>query len=570
MSRSEERDTPRRSVRLWPVLVVLGGGLGWLAYVWLLLDGIRQERVVATLATFIVVSLLLLAWLLLLSRLPWRTRLLVFGLVALLAAAAASLVRVRGVSGDLVPILAFRWTAEPAPSPVPRAAGPPEPASVPTPTSPGPRADAPSGKPGAAAAVAAARSAAAGDAAADATSGGAAARAGSGPGHEDYPQFLGPGRDATLKRLRLARDWTARPPRRLWRQRIGAGWSAFAVAGDAAVTQEQLGPEERVVRYDLRSGRVVWAHADRARYESVVAGEGPRATPTVSGGRVFTVGSTGLLNALDLETGRLVWSRHVVEENGGRVPGWGKSCSPLALGGLVVVSAGGPDGRSLVAYRQDSGEPAWAAGDDRSAYSSPALVRLAGRDQILIFNEGSVAAHDPETGAVLWEHAWPATQPNVSQPVLLPGDRVLFSSGYGIGSKLFHVSSVAGGALEARLVWESPRLKAKFTNVVFHDGSVYGLDDGVLTCLDPETGERRWKAGRYGHGQVILAGGLLLVQTEEGEIVLVEADPRAHTEVARFPALDGKTWNPPALAAPYLLVRNDREAACYELPVEGP
>jgi outer membrane protein assembly factor BamB len=289
----------------------------------------------------------------------------------------------------------------------------------------------------------------------------------------------------------------------------------------------------------------------------------------VSGGRVFTVGSNGLLNALDVETGRLLWTRDVVEENGGKVPGWGKSCSPLAVGGLVVVSAGGPGGRSLVAYREESGEPAWAAGDDASGYSSPTLAHVAGRDQILIFNEGSVAGHDPRTGSLLWSHAWPATQPNVAQPVPLPGDRVLFSSGYGIGSKVFRVST-DGSALAAHLVWESPRLKAKFANAVFHDGTVYGLDDGVLTALDPETGERRWKAGRYGHGQVILAGDLLLVQTEEGELVLVDADPRAHTEVARFQALDGKTWNPPALAAPYLLVRNDREAACYELPVERP
>jgi outer membrane protein assembly factor BamB len=231
----------------------------------------------------------------------------------------------------------------------------------------------------------------------------------------------------------------------------------------------------------------------------------------------------------------------------------------------VVVSAGGADGRSLVAYDAATGQPSWHAGSDGSSYSSPLLARLAGSEQIVIFNRGSLAGHDPESGALLWEHPWPAAQPNVAQPLPLPEDRLLASSGYGVGSKLFQLSREQE-VTRATLVWESPRLKSKFANLVFHQGSVYGLDDGVLVCLDPATGERRWKAGRYGHGQVLLAGGTLLVQTEGGEIVLVAPDPSGLKELARFQALDGKTWNPPALAGHLLFVRNDREAAAYDLP----
>ncbi|HSB60598.1 MAG TPA: PQQ-binding-like beta-propeller repeat protein, partial [Vicinamibacteria bacterium] len=192
---------------------------------------------------------------------------------------------------------------------------------------------------------------------------------------------------------------------------------------------------------------------------------------------------------------------------------------------------------------------------------------LAGRPQVLIFNRASVAGHDPETGAVLWEQPWPAEQPNVTAPLPLPGDRVLLTASYGIGAKLYEVGRGDDGALAARLLWESPRLKSKFANVVVHGGFVYGLDDGVLTCLDPATGDRRWKGGRYGHGQIVLAGDLLLVQTEEGEAALVEASPDAHRELSRFPVLRGKTWNPPALAGAVLVVRNDQEAAAYELPL---
>jgi outer membrane protein assembly factor BamB len=220
-----------------------------------------------------------------------------------------------------------------------------------------------------------------------------------------------------------------------------------------------------------------------------------------------------------------------------------------------------------VAYDAESGAPVWNAGDGAASYSSPTLVTLAGRPQLVVLNAASVSGHDPATGKVLWEQPFPSQQPNVALPVRLDADRLLVSAGYGVGSKAYRVRD-EGGTLAATLEWESPRLKSKFANLIVHEDYVYGLDDGVLTCLDPASGERRWKSGRHGHGQLLLVAGLLLVQTEEGELVLVEPSPEAYRELGRFEALDGKTWNPPALAGSLLLVRNDREAAAYELPVE--
>src|SRR5262245_26588405 len=558
-----------KSVRLWPSVMIFALAAAWLVRVWTG-DAIRQDKVIGTYATSGVVLLLILLWLLLLSRLPWRVRLA--GLAAFVAASglAVASVRVRGVTGDIVPVLEWRWAARERPPAAPVAPN----ASL-SPAATG-RAEPPAQVPSSDRVAAGPESKRA-----DRTASGpalpvplpsatAAAPVSSASAGGDYPQFLGPDRNGVVPRVRLATDWTARPPRRIWRQPIGAGWSGFAVAGGVAITQEQEGEDELVVSYDLETGAVRWRHADKARYDTVIAGEGPRATPTIAAGRVFIMGATGRLNALDLATGAVVWSRNVIEENGGENPQWGKSCSPLVLGSLVVVSAGGPAGRSLVAYDVETGRPAWQGGSDASGYSSPILAELAGVRQILIFNSGTVAAHDPATGALLWERPWPAEQPNVAQPLTLPGDRVLFSAGYGVGSKLFQIARADDGGLRATLVWETPRLKAKFTNLVVHDGYVYGLDDGVLVCLDPASGERRWRAGRYGHGQVILAGGLLLVQTEEGEVVLVRPSPDALVEVARFAALEGKTWNPPALAGARLVVRNDREAAAYDLPLESP
>ncbi len=528
--------------RLWPAYVIVGLLLASLAGIWLAGEQVRQFRVMPTIAASLLAGLLLLVWLVLLSRLPRQVRLWGLAAAVLAVGGAVSLLRIRGVTGDLVPILAFRWAAPATPAPVSAVALEAMPSPSAEPAASAPAAEPPARPATAPPAVKPTR------------------RAG------DFPQYLGPTRDGILPGPPLARDWTANAPRRLWRQPIGEAWSGFAVAGDLAITQEQRGGDERVVAYDLLTGRVLWSHADSARYETVIAGIGPRSTPTIADGRVFTMGGTGILNALDLATGRRLWTRNVVAENGAKLGDWGKSCAPLVLQGHVIVSAGGSEGRSLVAYDVATGQPVWAGGKDRASYSSPFLAELAGRSQIVILNRGSVAGHDPETGALLWEHAWPSEDPNVAVPVPLGGDRLLASAGYGVGSKVFRIAAGSDGSLQSHLEWESPRLKSKFANLIVHRGFVYGLDDGVLTCLDPATGERKWKGGRYGHGQLLLVDDLLLVQTEEGEIVLLEASPDGPRELTRFAALEGKTWNPPALAGTLLAVRNDREAAVYELP----
>ena len=533
-------------MRLWPALLILAAGGLWIAKIWLTGGEIRQAQVMGTIGTAALMLILLILWLAFLSRLPRRVRFGGAAAILVVLAALAGLFRIRGVTGDLLPILEPRWTRE-----GPAAPGPGTLAPSPSPVAPLP----------AMVAVASPASPAEATAAAPAPVVPVEPAADS-----SYPQFLGPARDGTLAGPRLARDWSAHPPRQLWRQPVGEGWSGFAVQGNVAITQEQHGGEERVVAYDVQTGRALWSHADNARYSNVIAGTGPRSTPTVGAGRVFTMGGTGILNALDLATGRRLWTHDVIKENEGNLPEWGKSCSPLVVDGRVIVSAGGA-GRSLVAYDAASGERVWAAGSDGASYSSPVLLTLGGRTQVVILNRSSVAGHDPATGALLWEQPFPSEQPNVASPIALPGDRLLVSAGYGIGSKLYRLAA-GGSGLQATMGWESPRLKSKFANMVFRGGYVYGLDDGVLTCLDPTTGERRWKSGRYGHGQLLLVAGLLVVQTEEGEVVLIDPSPDAHRELTRFAVLSGKTWNPPALAGRRLLVRNDREAAAYELPSE--
>jgi outer membrane protein assembly factor BamB len=383
--------------------------------------------------------------------------------------------------------------------------------------------------------------------------------------------------------LALDPDWSQCPPRRLWKQPIGAGWSGFAAVNGWAVTMEQRGEDELVTCYDARTGRLCWAHGVKARHSTTMGGAGPRCTPTIHQGKVYTLGATGLLHCLDGSSGTVVWSEDLLRRYGvapdQEVWGvaWGRAASPLVVDQLLIVPAGGPAGGpyvSLAAFDKDSGRLVWEAGDRQVSYASPTLTTLAGMRQILIVNENSVTGHDVATGRVLWSHDWPGgstSNASVSQAVPVGEDRVLLSKGYGGGAALLRLAAAGEGSLDARSLWRSASvLKTKFTNVVLHDGHVYGLSDGILECVDVATGERCWKRGRYGHGQVLGVRDLLLVQAESGEVILVEARPERFNEVGRFTALAGKTWNNLCLYGRLLLARNAQEAACYELTLVEP
>ena len=502
-----------KGVRWWLLIAIIAITVLASIWIWITDAGQRQDKVFQGVLVAIISLFLTLCWLLVFSRLKWQVRIISFGGIVLAILLVIALFRIRGFSGDLVPILEWRWsttTGEPATRDHNLTSGYPT---------------------------------------------------------IDYPQFLGPNRNATLHGIKLARDWAARPPRLVWRQPIGEGWSAFAVVGDSAITQAQEGEEEKVVCYELKTGELKWSHSDRARFEVAPAGIGPRATPTIVRDRVYTLGATGLLNCLDFATGKSIWSTDIIHDNESKVTDFGMSGSPLVIKDSVIVSAGGMEGKSLVAYHKDTGKISWGGGNDSAGYSSPQLRTLAGTPQILILNRNSVVSHDPDTGGVLWRYPWTSPQ-SVAQPVPLPNDHLLVSSGYGIGSKLLRIQRDLDRRLQSSFVWESRGLKAKFTNVVYRDGYIFGLDDGIFVCLDISDGKRTWKKGRYGHGQIILVDDLLLIQAESGDVVLIEANPTSHVELGRFSALVGRTWNNPTLAAPYLLVRNDREAACYELPLD--
>jgi outer membrane protein assembly factor BamB len=389
-------------------------------------------------------------------------------------------------------------------------------------------------------------------------------------GPADFPEYRGRKRDGVAHGPPLARDWQAHPPRQRWRQPCGGGYSAFAVAGNLAVTIEQRRDYEVVVCYDAQSGKERWIYQPEqpARFYEPLGGEGPRATPTIAGRDVYSLGAQGHLACLDLHTGQRKWAADILAGNDNLA--WGMSGSPLVYDNVVVVNPGvqrsTAAGKALVAFDCKTGAVVWTAGNHKAGYSSPMLAELCGQKLILLFDGEGIAGHDAATGRELWRFPWSTQQDiHVAQPLVLPGDRVLISSGYGVGCALLQLSRT-DEHWQVEPIWKNRKLRCKFTSPVLHNGFVYGLDEGILVCLDPASGEQRWKEGRYGHGQLLVAGDLLVIQAESGQLVLVEATPEAFRELARFQAIDGrKTWNNPALANGHVYLRNHQEMACYDL-----
>lgn len=385
-----------------------------------------------------------------------------------------------------------------------------------------------------------------------------------------WPGFRGPERDGAVHGVKIATDWAASPPAELWRRSVGPGWSSFAVSDGFIYTQEQRGEEEVVACYRLATGEPVWQHGDSARFWESNAGAGPRATPTLHGGRVYTCGATGLVNALDARDGKVIWSRNAATDTHKKTPGWGFASSPLVFDDLVVVAASG----KLAAYELATGKQRWLGPAGGWGYSSPHLLTLNGVAQIVLSNGEGAISVAPATGKVLWQHAWPGD--GIVQPALTAGGEVLLGSGSGLGANAkvgLRCVAVAhqGEAWTAEEKWTTNRLKPYFNDYVVHQGHAFGFDGNGLACVNLADGERKWKGGRYGAGQVLLVADqdLLLVLSEQGEVALVPAASDQFNEVARFPALKGKTWNHPVLAGNILLVRNDVEMAAFRVAPKG-
>ncbi|HKR60653.1 MAG TPA: PQQ-binding-like beta-propeller repeat protein [Pyrinomonadaceae bacterium] len=377
----------------------------------------------------------------------------------------------------------------------------------------------------------------------------------------DWPGFRGPNRDSIVRGTKINMDWAAKPPVEVWRRPIGPGWSSFAVHGDLVYTQEQRGDQEVVACYDLKTGKLVWKHSDAARFWESNAGAGPRGTPTLSNGRVYALGATGIMNVLDATDGKVIWSRNAASDTKTKTPGWGFSSSPLVLEDKVVVATAG----NLIAYDLANGEPKWSMMDGGGGYSSPQLMTIGGVEQVVLLGGAGATGIAPADGKKLWQFPM-STNTRIAQPAITSDGDVLVHDGEGNGLRRIAVTQGSGGwTVQER--WLSEGLNVYFNDFVVHKGHAYGFEGSSIACIDLKDGNRKWKGGRYGHGQLVLLADqdLLLLVTEEGDLALVKASPDQFVELGRVSAIKGKTWNHPVLAGDVLLVRNGEEMAAFRL-----
>lgn len=378
--------------------------------------------------------------------------------------------------------------------------------------------------------------------------------------------FRGRDRDGVFKACEAMRTAVVDSPSLVWKQPCGGGYASFAIALGVAFTIEQRREQEVVVAYDLASGSERWRHAWGARFSEPIGGEGPRATPTWSEGRLYAQGATGELRCLDASTGALIWRHDVCREFGADIPEYGYSASPLVVDGLVITTPGGSDRGSIVAFDSLTGVQRWGVLDDKQAYVSPTVAELDGQRQILVVAAKRTLGLSIADGRLLWEFPWGEALKgrNVAQPVVWGGRNVFLSAGYSTACVAFSVHRT-GGVWTPRELWRNKLLKNKFNSSIYWQDHIYGLDEDILTCLDATTGARCWKEGRYGYGQLALMEGMLLILCGNGDLARVEASPERHHEVGRIPGIEGKTWNHPAVSDGLLVIRNAAEMACFRL-----
>jgi outer membrane protein assembly factor BamB len=454
--------------------------------------------------------------------LPWPRRRAALLLVLIGPAVVCSAIRVDGLKEDEMPIISWRW--QPTPEEVAEAgfnsdAPTTRTATIPAEVSPG-----------------------------------------------DWPSFRGPDRDGRAAGITFATSWAEEAPKELWRRGVGIGWSSFAAIGDYVFTQEQRGEDELVVCYEADTGEQIWRSSLTIRFDEVHGG-GPRATPTFHEGNLYALGATGALQCLDASTGEPVWKRELTEDVDVAVPTWGFSSSPLVVEGLVIVSAGGAKGNGVLAYDLESGEPVWQAGEEARSYTSVHLATLHDVPQLLVHSNFGLQSFVPDSGTLLWQHEWrsSAMGERCIQPLLSASNAILMGS-TDMGTRRIEIN-LAESDWSVDEQWTNRKFRSYFNDAVYHEGFAYGFDGRLFVCVDAATGERRWKSQRHG-GQVLLLPDMntLLVLSNKGVVILIEATPEGYHEVTRLKAMDGKTWNHPVIANGKLFVRNSDEAVCYQLP----
>ncbi|HZZ78795.1 MAG TPA: PQQ-binding-like beta-propeller repeat protein [Gemmataceae bacterium] len=388
---------------------------------------------------------------------------------------------------------------------------------------------------------------------------------------DDWPQWLGPRRDGTSLEKGLVTTFPKDGPAILWQRDVGEGYSGPIIAGDRLILFHRVDNDEIVECLNAKTGKELWKFTYPTTYSDALSkGDGPRSTPIVAGNNIITLGAEGTLTCLTLDAGKKIWSRSLTKEFKTPLGYFGIGTSPVVEQNLVLVNVGGKKA-GIVAFELDSGKEAWRATDDPPSYSSPVVTTVSGKRLAVFFTRTGVAIVNAKTGAVVYQQRFRArydASVNAATPLII-GDQAFFSASYETGALLLKLK--ADGADE---LWTDEKIMSnQYNTCIYHDGHIYGFDGRqdsptptTLRCFELKSRKIRWQEPRFGNGTMIYADGQLIILTEKGDLVLVQATPNAFRETARFHLLDAAPARAQiALAAGKLYARDQRKLVSVNL-----
>jgi outer membrane protein assembly factor BamB len=387
----------------------------------------------------------------------------------------------------------------------------------------------------------------------------------------DWPQFLGPTRNGISTETGLAKSWPEKGPPVVWEREVGEGYSAPVVSGGTLVLFHRVGGEEIVEGLDAANGKPRWKFSYETSYsDDFGKGNGPRSTPVVAEGKVYTLGAEGMLHCLNMKDGKKVWEKALAKEYELRQSYFGVGTSPLVEGNLLLVNLGAK-GAGIVAFDKNNGKEVWRATDDPASYSSSVAATIDGVRHVVFFTRTGLVGIDPKTGKVRFEKRWRSrTEASVNAATpLVVGGQVFLTASYDTGALLVRVKK--DGIEE---VWSSNKsLSSHFNTPIEKDGYLYGIDGrqdlkpgGKLRCVELKTGTVKWEKDGFGCASMILADGQIIALREDGELVLIHPTPDGYKEKARAAVLTATPCRAEiALADGRLYGRDGKKLVCWNV-----
>lgn len=380
-----------------------------------------------------------------------------------------------------------------------------------------------------------------------------------------WKQFRGNEGSSAVKNVSIADKWPDNGPEKVWKHKLGAGFSELVVSDGFVYTMlstynaDSTAGTEFIAAFDDASGKEIWRTEIDSLFIDVDGfGDGPRSTPVIDNEQVYCLSSFGKLSAHSLKNGKILWSFDLMKEFGSQAPRWAFSSSPIAVNDKIIIETGGQEEKGFTAFSKKTGEVVWSKGLGMTSYCSPIMVNIEDQQQIVFANDSMLTSFN-ENGEKLWDYRMPLRRPMAS-PLFIAPNKIFVSSVSRTGGFIVKIENN-----QATEIYTSTSMKNNWSSSCYYDGYIYGFSNATLKCVSAEDGTSKWSKRALGKGSLILVGDKLLVLSDKGVLKLVETNPEVYTELGSFQALEGKSWTAPSFANGRVYVRNLTEMASYDL-----